>query len=440
MKSSENQSEETPKSLVNKNRSKTTLTKVPTVMNASESQSQGAQKSLAKKKHRKTAMIAAPAVIVLLLLGNSLLKTDDTSNEIPTAKVKRGNVTIKIIETGDLRARQQVTISAINDKQLIWMAPEGEWVEKGDTLIVYASEKYVISSDEAHSGLLVAKADLVKAQSDLEAQRTKEEAARKSYESLPELAEKGFVMESEVEQARLAYLELKSRTVAYGAAVDAARAGVERAERTLAQEQRKLREGVTLAPRAGLVVYATYGDAENQQKVAIGMTPFEGMDLMYLPDISSMLVDTEISEVDLSRIKVGLPVEVRLDAFPDAVFKGEVQTIADLARRKYSRITGRVTGAKVFSVTVILTEQDRRLKPGLSATVEIIVNEHENALYIPLEAIFLDELDQTIVYVKKENGIQSLAVDIIESNDRVAVIKDGLQEDENILLSRPNSI
>jgi HlyD family secretion protein len=201
-----------------------------------------------------------------------------------------------------------------------------------------------------------------------------------------------------------------------------------------------LREGVTLAPSAGLVVYATYGSAESQKKVDIGMTPFEGMDLMYLPDISSMLVDTEISEVDLSRIKAGLPVEIRLDAYPDAVFKGEIKTIADLARRKISRITGKQTGAKVFSVTVKVVEQDVRLKPGLSATAEIIVNEHANAFFIPLEAVFVDEQDRTVAYVKKGGSIQARPIVIEESNDRVAVIKEGLQEDEEVLLARPPAI
>jgi HlyD family secretion protein len=305
-------------------------------------------------------------------------------------------------------------------------------------LIILASEKYVISSGEAQSSLLVAKADLSKAISDLHAQQAKEEAARKNYESLPELAKKGFVMESEVEQARLAYMELKSKTMAFRASVDAARANVERAARGFAQERRKLREGVYLAPRAGLVVYATMGDAENPKKISLGMTPFEGMDLMYLPDISSMMVDAEISEVDLSRIKAGLPVEIRLDAYPEAVFKGEIKAIADLARRKISRITGKATGAKVFDVTIKVLDQDGRLKPGLTANVDIIVNQHDDALYIPLEAIFLDEQDQALAYVKNDHGqIESRLLVLGESNDRVAIVEEGLQEGEKICLSRP---
>ncbi|MGH7600321.1 MAG: efflux RND transporter periplasmic adaptor subunit [bacterium] len=395
-------------------------------------------KPRASKKRKKITIILVMTVIVGLISGGTLIVSNHSGEPLLTTAVKRGNITIKITEAGELRAQDQVTVSAINDKQIIWMAPEGEWVEEGDTLIILASEKYVISSGEAQSSLLVAKADLSRAISDLHAQQAKEEGARKNYESLPELAKKGFVMESEVEQARLAYMELKSKTMAFRASVDAARANVERAARGFAQERRKLREGVYLAPRAGLVVYATMGDADNPKKISLGMTPFEGMDLMYLPDISSMMVDAEISEVDLSRVKAGLPVEIRLDAYPDAVFKGEIKSISDLARRKVSQITGKATGAKVFDVTIKVLEHDVRLKPGLTANVDIIVNQHDDALFIPLETIFLDEQDQALVYVKNHNGkIESRPIVLGESNDRVAIVKEGLHDYERICLSRP---
>lgn len=286
----------------------------------------------------------------------------------------------------------------------------------------------------------MAKADLVRAQSDLEAQRAKEEAGKRNFEALPELAKKGFVQENEVEQARLAYLELRSKSRSMGASVDAARANVDRAERAVAQQERKLRQGVVLAPRAGLVVYAMTGDAEAPKKIAVGMTPFEGMDLMYLPNVSTMMVDTEISEVDLAKLHIGLPVEIRLDAYPDAVFNGELVYIADLAKRKISRITGKATGAKVFDVTVKVTGEDKRLKPGLTATLDLIVNEYANELFLPLEAVFVDEQDQTVVYVKNKNDISVRVVQILESNDSVAVVKEGLQDGDEVLLNRPSTL
>ncbi|MCG8605836.1 efflux RND transporter periplasmic adaptor subunit [bacterium] len=389
------------------------------------------------RNRRQMMMVLVPVVVGVLFLGGDLIMTKNVDLSIPSVVVKRGPVAIKITEIGELRAQKQVTISAINDKQIVWMIPEGLWVEPGDTLIRMESEKYILSTGEAESNLLVAKADLAKARSDLEAQRIKEEAARKNYESLPELAKKGFVMESEVEQARLTYIELKSRTNSFLAGVNAARANVQRADRMLKQQERKLREGVMLAPRAGLVVYAMVGNQQDLRRVEVGMIPFEGMDLMYLPDVSSMLVDTEISEVDLSRVTPSLPAEIRLDAYPDDVFNGEVMKVADLAKRKISRITGQLTGAKVFDVTVKVLAEDLRLKPGLSATVDLIVNEHEDVLYVPLEAIFYDEQDQNIVYLKNGDSYEARRVSIGESNDRVVIVLGGLQEGDKVLLSRP---
>ncbi len=386
---------------------------------------------------RKGALIVGGLALILLFAGGQFLFSDNPNKDIPTTTVKRGNVIIKITETGELRAQDQVTISAVTDKQILWLAPEGSWVEEGDTLVIYESEKYVISRGEAESNLRIAESQLVKAMSDLEAQRAKEQGARQKYESLLQLAKEGYAVTSEVEQARLNYIELKSKTRAFEAAVSAAKANVQRAERQLAQQERKLRQGVVLAPRAGLVVYAPVGNAEDGRKIEVGMIPFEGMDLMYLPDISSMLVDTQINEVDLHKVRVGMPATIRLDAYPDAIFEGEVSSIADLAKRKISRITGKPTGAKVFDVTVKVKAQDTRLKPGLTATVDIIVKKYTDALYLPLEAIFINELDQTVVYVKNGNHIEVREVKTGESNDRIVIIEDGVTEGEVVLVGRP---
>lgn len=394
---------------------------------------------VARYGRRNVTLGAGVAAIPVLLLILLALGRGSEAGRIPTLRVKRGPVTIKITESGELRARDQVTVSAINDKQILWLCPEGKFVHEGDTLVVFESQKYVISSSEAHSSLLVAKAELERAQNNLEAQASKEEAARQRYQSLPELAKKGFVMDSEVEQAKLAWLELKSMTKSFEASVRAAQANVDRAANAAAQEVRKLREGVMLAPRAGLVVYATTGSAEEAKKIAIGMVPFQGMDLMYLPDVSSMLVDTQIGEVDLAKVHLGEPASVQLDAYPGVTFGGEVTTVANLAKRKLNRATGKATGAKVFDVTVRVLANDPRLKPGLTATVDIIVHQYESALTVPLEAVFYDENERPIVYVRKHGRVEARVVEFAESNDRVAVVKKNLEPNDEVLLGRPSS-
>jgi hypothetical protein len=354
--------------------------------------------------------------------------------------VKRGDVRITIVETGELRAEHQVTVSAPTDKQIVWLVPEGTRVAEGDLLLRFETQKYEIGKSAAESALAVARADLKRALGDLENQQASEERARLEYAALPDLADKGFVNRGEVDSARLGYQGVRATTRSYEAAVEAARANVERAEREVEQQERKLREGTVHASRGGVVVYATTGDSASPRKITEGLTPFEGQELIYLPDPSSMRVDTEISEFDLAKVQLGSPVALRLDAYSDVVFRGKVASIASLARRKISRVTGRPIGVKVFDVTISVLDDDERLKPGLSSTVEILVSDEADVTYVPIAGVFLDELDRTVVYVWEDGEVRQQAVEVSGSTDRVAIIASGVEDGQEILLDRPQQL
>jgi RND family efflux transporter MFP subunit len=306
-------------------------------------------------------------------------------------------------------------------------------------LIRFESQKYEIAKGTAESALAVARADLSKALGQLEAQKVAQEKARLEYASLPELAEKGYVNRSELDGARLGHQEMLAATRSFEAAVEAARANVQRAESDVGQQERKLAEGSVYAPRDGVVVYATIGEGTNRRKISVGVTPFEGMELMYLPDPSSMRVDAEISEFDLAKVRVGSPVELRLDAYADVVFRGEVARVSSLARQKISKVSGQPIGVKVFDVTIAVTDQDERLKPGLSTTVEILVSENPDVLYVPVAAVFLDEQDQAVVYVKDGGRPVKRPVTLGGSTDRLAIVESGVKAGEELLLDLPQT-
>lgn len=373
-------------------------------------------------------------LLALVLLG---VFRRDAAVAAPSAKVERGDVRITLTESGELRAAQQTTVSAANDKLITWLVPEGSRVAKGDLLIRFEAGKYELTRNTARSLLAVARADLAKAQSERTARRSTEEKARLDYESLPELAAKGYINHNELEAARLAYEEVRAANLAFDAAVAAARANVARAEQDVAVEQQKLDEGTVYAPCDGVVVYATSGDAAKPVKVSVGMIPFEGQPLLYLPDTANMVVDAEISEFDLGKVQVGSRAELRLDAYPDALFAGEVVSVGALARQKVSRITGQATGVKIFDVQVKVLSDDERLKPGLSTTVDFLVSEHSGALYVPIAAVFLDELDRTVAYVKNGRRTEERVLELGGSTDRIAIVTKGLAEGDEVLLVGP---
>lgn len=388
-------------------------------------------------KTKKKYLYMGGGAILLLVWAVISFATGENYHNALTAQVTKGDLVVKVTEVGELVAQHQVTISAVNDKQILYLAPEGSWVNKGDTLVILESEKYRLYTEEATSALKVAQAEYQKALNELEAQQMKEEAAKKEYETLPQLAEKGYVVESEVEQARLNYLEMKAKSKSLESVIDARSADVERAVSNVKNQKLKLDQSAQLAPSDGIVVYAMVGSGADARKVEVGIIPFEGQDLIYLPDIGSMLVKTVLNEVDLGKVKVDQPVEIELDAFPGVKFNGTVQSIGTLARRQVNPATGKSTGTKVFDLTIKVDEVDKRLKPGLSATVNIIVSRLKDVLAIPIESVFTTDNNHTFVYLKNGSSFEKRLVEVGQSNDLYVEVKNGLQEKDIVLLNEP---
>jgi len=376
-------------------------------------------------------------LVVAGLAGWRYMGTTGAVANVPMADVVKGDLELQLTEVGELKAERSATISAPNDKLILYLAPEGSWVKKGDLLVQLESEKYKIGVQESESSLQVALAQLEKAKADRQAQTYKEEGAKQAYESLLGLKEKGFAMESEVEEARLAYMELKSKTVSFDAAVDQETSEVERARTNLEQVKHKLSANAVYAPMDGLVVYAYVGRAEEGKKVEVGMTPYEGQLLMELPDISTMTVETEVNEMDVEKVKVGQPVKITLDAVPDVVFNGKVAKIGSLARHKVSKASGRRTGVKIFTVSVKVTDIDERLRPGLSASVAILIDQFEAVTYAPVEAIFNAD-GKTIAWVQRGRKAEQVEVECGTNNDKYVIIRSGLQPGDKVLLADPS--
>jgi HlyD family secretion protein len=441
----------------------------------------------------------------------------------PTVEAARGPFTVKISETGELRALESVTVPAPNELQVIELAPEGTFVKPGDLLIRFAPGKYEGALEEAQASFQVAQADLRKAQQDRDTQRQKLgtelaghevevrlaqldldnlmrkplphelEAARMEAEKakvgfdtaerklrvLPELVEKGFVTKSALEEAELKFLEAKAalqaaqfklEQVAAGAtpeererprvrleqsqttlerarsamrsqlqsldaAVDREKANVERARTLIEKAQARLTSMEKRAPREGLVVYARATGQRAGEKVQVGMIPFEGQPLIYLPDVSTMVADIEVNEIDIGKVAVSGPVELRLEAYPGAVFPGRVLKIGSLARLKQSR-PEQPSGIKVFDVTVQIDATDPRLKPGLTAAVDLIVERQADALSIPLSAVVARGGDY-LAFVAHRGTVEPRKLVLGPSNEQHVLVKDGLREGERVLLAPP---
>ncbi|TSA28765.1 MAG: HlyD family efflux transporter periplasmic adaptor subunit, partial [Bacteroidetes bacterium] len=203
------------------------------------------------------------------------------------------------------------------------------------------------------------------------------------------------------------------------------------------QAQRKLQEMVTVqeqftvtAPKSGMVIYRRSWDGS---KMGIGATVSAWDNVVAeLPDLSEMISKTYVNEIDISKVKVGQPVTIGIDAFPDKKFTGIVTEVANIGEQLQG------TNAKVFEVKILIHEFDSILRPAMTTKNTILTATLDSVLYVPLEAIFNND---SLTFVYKKNGSRVEKQQIVAglSNDNEIVIKEGLQESDEVLLIAPEN-
>jgi HlyD family secretion protein len=215
------------------------------------------------------------------------------------------------------------------------------------------------------------------------------------------------------------------------AAIAAAQSRIQEATSKLALAQQQLARTEVRADVAGIVVYRDIFLGSEQRKPQVGDQVWANQPLLILPDISKMVVETQVRETDIHKVEKNQRVQVRVDAYPDLKLSGEVTLIGTLAQEERER-----RGAKFFGVTVQLNESDARLRPGMTARVEIQVEERPKSLYVPLEAVF-ERDGRSLVYVVGSGKPRPREVVLGPSNHDFVVVLNGLRRGERVSLRDP---
>lgn len=200
-------------------------------------------------------------------------------------------------------------------------------------------------------------------------------------------------------------------------------ADVKAAEARIAAAEANLRMSWIESPFRGTItsVEIRPGDQVNPGTLAFG-----------LADLSRLLVDVEVSEIDINRIQLGQPVTLSFDAVLDRIYQGEVVGID---------LTGTIVqGVVNFEVTVKLLDADEAIKPGMTAAVNIVVEQIENALIVPNRAVRVQD-GERVVYVRRGDTLELVRIRLgVSSDTHSEVIESGLNEGDQLVLNPPSSI
>ena len=217
------------------------------------------------------------------------------------------------------------------------------------------------------------------------------------------------------------------------AAVSAAESRIQEAASKLALARQQLARTEVRADVPGIVVHRDVFFGSERRKPQVGDQVWANQPLLILPDVSRMVVETSVRETDVHRLERNQRVDVRVQAYPDLRLTGAVNLVGTLAQDAKDR-----RGAKFFSVTVQVSESEPRLRPGMTARVEIQVEERERALAVPIDAVF-EKDGRRLCHVLEGRRLRPREVLLGPSNADYVVVERGLRAGERVALRDPTA-
>jgi len=184
------------------------------------------------------------------------------------------------------------------------------------------------------------------------------------------------------------------------------------------------------APGDGMVIYARqWGGRKTKIDDYVNLW---NPAIATLPDLNTLVSETYVEEIYISKIHVGDSVRVHIDALKNKEILASISKISNIGQD----MTG--FDSNVFKLSIQLTGENSKLKPSMTTSNEIIIEKKTNVMVIPLPCLFTDNGSQ-FVYLKESGTITKRKVETGEKNDKVIIIRSGLKEKDKILTSEPES-
>jgi len=364
--------------------------------------------------------------------------------------LERDDYFFHVPASGTLEALQAVLIGppAVSREhrfKIIQLIPEGTEVKEGDLLVTF-------DPTEVRNRLLSEQADLGKVEEELARTEAEQELNIKNLElELEEARVRDEKAQNRLIQAKEFESNLAVREATYEAELTTAR--IDLLARKLAQVRRqaetrvkvlsdrrelhrqriaRYQEGlealVVTAPADGVVIFET--DWRNEKK-QVGSTVYRTDKFISLPDLETLVVRGQVTEVDAGKVSLGQQVEVSLDAVPDRIFHGKVTEVGTIFRRASAD-----RPLKVLDITVELEGLDPQImRPGMVARLQIATARFSDVLAVPLTSVEVVD-DQSYVWARNGEKAERRAITLGENNGIVAVVVEGLEEGMEIA-SRP---
>jgi len=329
-------------------------------------------------KRRTKLIIGVVAVLVVVVVAVAVVQSRKPKGIlVRTAKVDRKDLVQLVTANGTIKAKTKVELSANIMGQITKLnVQEGDAVKKGDLLLVIDQARYAAAVNGSSSNLQALEAEL---------RRVREAAAQAKRDLTNTQAQfrDGIIASADLDRAKSQYDQAMS-------AVQRAERQVEQARADVASSQDALDKTEIRAPMDGIV---TARNIEQGEVVVTGTMNNPGTVLMTISDMSTVDAVLEVDQTDVPQLHIGQKATVRIDAFPDQTFPGEVSEIGSSPIRGTSALGGAATGTD-YEVKVTLLKHPERIRPGLTVTADITTATRDKVLTVPVGALVVRQPEQ----------------------------------------------
>ncbi|MBN2619733.1 efflux RND transporter periplasmic adaptor subunit [candidate division WOR-3 bacterium] len=337
---------------------------------------------------KKWIFVIGGCIFVIVIIVVTLTQQKGGA-EVDVVIARHGEIVSTVTASGELRAQSQVDISAETIARIKRVRfKEGDNVKKGDLLIELDNVRVEANRSLAYAQMQQAGQDLDRARQLFE----KELISRESFEKI-ELSYEAA--KAQYEQALDAYIKTR-----------------------------------IYAPIQGKIMKI---NVEEGETAVMGTMNYQGTVLMTIADMSTMIAVVTIDETDVPVVKTGQKVKVIADALPDTSFSGSVTKVGLMP------ITSQLSTEKVtdFEVEIELKDFSPLLRPGMNVKTDIITNEKNDVLVIPIQASGKRRIDDKTVesvYRVSESKAQLVEVETGVSSDNEIEILSGIEDGDTVII------
>ncbi len=414
-------------------------------------------------KSRKAITWAIVAVVLCAVVGvvaaARRVGASASPTDVPTGRVKRGDLDMKVLVTGELKASHSEMLAAPpiggGALQITHLLHTGSVVKKGDLVMEFDPSEQHYKLDQNRSELLQAEQEITKAKADaavtaaqdrvallkarFDVRRAELEVQKNELVSTIDARKNQLALEGAQRVLTELEQDVKSRTASNQATISLAEEKRNKAKLAMEQAQGNIDKMRVIAPMDGLVALEK-NEGEGFFFSGMSLPEFRegdqveaGRTVGQVIDPKGMDLVAKVGELERNRIKEGQSADVQLDALPGTKFHGTVKTVAG---NNIRRFWDEDTSTK-FEVAITLASTDPRMRPGLTAQVSINSDARKNALYVPRQALFLKD-NKRLVYVRSGGNFETHEVKIQAENESRAAIE-GIEAGTEIALVDPTA-